>query len=112
MRFWKSMGAVVVITALSFVSVPRVRASERDQKTIVIFNEPVEIPGKVLTPGTYVFKVLDLAGTRDVIQVLNRDEMHVIATFIGLPATISKISDKPFIRSAERPSGSPPGIES
>jgi hypothetical protein len=111
MRFWKSMGAVVVIAALSFVFVPRVSASERDQKTIVTFNEPVEIPGKVLTPGTYVFKVLDLAGTRDVIQVLDKDEMHVIATFIGLPATISKISDKPFIRFAERPSGSPPAIE-
>src|SRR3981081_3282744 len=111
MRFWKSMGAVVVITALSFVSVPRVRASERDQKTIVTFNEPVEIPGKVLTPGTYTFKVLDVAGTRDVIQVLDKNEMHVYATFIALPAMINKPSEKPFIRFAETTAGSPPVIE-
>ena len=74
MRFWKSVGVLVVIAALSFVFVPKVSASERDQKTIVTFSGPVEIPGKVLTPGTYTFKVLDLAGTRDVVQVLDKNE--------------------------------------
>ena len=111
MRFWKSVGALVVIAVLSFVFVPRVSASERDQKTIVTFSGPVEIPGKVLTPGTYTFKVLDVAGTRDVVQVLDKNEMHVYATFIALPATINKPSEKPFISFAERPAGSPPAIE-
>jgi len=111
MRFWKSMGVVVVIAVLSFVFVPRVSASDMDQKTIVTFNEPVEIPGKVLTPGTYTFKVLDVAGTRDVVQVLDKNEMQVYATFIALPATIDKPSEKPFIRFAERPTGSPAAIE-
>ncbi len=111
MRFWKSVGSLVMIAVLSFVFVPRVSASERDQKTIVTFSGPVEIPGKVLTPGTYTFKVLDVAGTRDVVQVLDKNEMHVYATFIALPATINKPSEKPFISFAERPAGSPPAIE-
>ena len=111
MRFWRSMGVLVAIAVLSLAFVPRVSASERDQKTIVTFNEPVEIPGKVLTPGTYTFKSLDLAGTRDVIQVLDKNEMHVYATFIALPAMINTPSEKPFIRFAERPAGSPAAIE-
>jgi hypothetical protein len=111
MRFWKSAGVLFAIAVLSLVFVPRASASESDQKTIVTFNEPVEIPGKVLTPGTYTFKVLDTGGSRDVIQVLDKNETHAYATFIALPATIDKPSEKPFIRFAERPAGSPPAIE-
>ncbi len=58
-----------------------------------------------------MFKVLDSPGTRDIIQVLNKNEDHVFATFIAIPATTDKPFDKPFIRFAERASGSPPAIE-
>jgi len=111
MRFWRSIGVLVAIVVLTLAFVPGVGASDRDQKTIVTFSGPVEIPGKVLPPGTYTFKVLDLAGTRDVIQVLDKNEMHVYATFIALPAMINKPSEKPFIRFAETTAGSPPAIE-
>jgi hypothetical protein len=111
MRFWRFLGAIIGVISLSLASAGRVRASDADQKTIVTFNQPVEIPGKVLVPGTYVFKVLDSPSTRDVIQVLNKNEDHVVATFIAIPATTDKPFEKPFIRFAERPSGSPPAIE-
>jgi hypothetical protein len=32
-----------------------------DKKTIVTFNTPVEVPGKVLPAGTFVLKLLDSA---------------------------------------------------
>jgi hypothetical protein len=111
MRFWGSVEAIVGVVILGLAFVGQVRASESDQKTSVTFNQPVEIPGKVLTPGTYVFKVLDSPATRDVIEVLNKNEDHVVATFIAIPATTDKPFDKPFIRFAERASGSPPAIE-
>lgn len=111
MRFWISLEVVVGVLTLSLAFVGTVRASEFDQKTIVAFNQPVEIPGKVLLPGTYVFKVLDSLGTRDVIQVLNKKEDHVVATFIAISASTDKPFEKPFIRFQERASGSPPAIE-
>ena len=111
MRFWRSLGVIVVVVTLSLAFVGKARGSERDQKTIVTFNQPVEIPGRVLEPGTYVFKVLDSLGTRDVVQVLNKNEDHVIATFIAIPATIDKPLEKPLIRFSERASGAPPAIE-
>jgi hypothetical protein len=111
MRFWRSLEVIVGVVILGLAFVGKVCASESDQKTIVTFNQPVEIPGKVLTPGTYVFKVLDSPGTRDVIQVLNKNEDHVVATFIAIPASTDKPFEKPFIRFEERASGSPPAIE-
>jgi hypothetical protein len=100
----------MVILNLAFAG--QIRGSNRDQKTIATFNSPVEIPGKALTPGTYVFKVLDTSGgSRDIIQVLNKDETKVIATFIAIPAAIDKPLDKPFIKFAERAASAPPAIE-
>jgi hypothetical protein len=111
MRFWISLEVLVVMVLLCFVSAPNVSASDMDQKTIVTFSGPVEIPGKALGPGTYVFKVLDVTGTRDVIQVLDKDEKHVYATFLGIPVEMSKPPEKPIIRFKEQTAGAPPAIE-
>ncbi len=111
MRSWKSLIVLLSIAVVSFIFIANVHASVSDQKTIVTFNQPVDIPGKVLTPGTYVFKVLDVAGSRDVIQVLDKNETHVIATFIALPTEMSKPPEKPFIRFKEQAPGAPAAIE-
>jgi hypothetical protein len=111
MRSWKLLEILLSIAVISLVIAVKVHASVADQKTIVTFNQPVDIPGKVLTPGTYVFKVLDLAGSRNVIQVLDKNETHVIATFIALPTEMSKPPEKPFVRFKEQAAGAPPAIE-
>jgi hypothetical protein len=42
------------------VLLPRTAAAdERDKRTIVTFSQAVEIPGKVLPAGTYVFRLAD-----------------------------------------------------
>src|ERR1700730_6962548 len=102
MRVRISIEVLVAMALLFFVSPPNISASDMDQKTIVTFSGPVEIPGKALGPGTYVFKVLDVTGTRDVIQVLDKDEKHVYVTFLGIPVEMSKPPEKPIIRFKEQ----------
>jgi hypothetical protein len=111
MRSWKTLVVLLSIAVVSFIFIVNVHASVSDQKTIVTFNQPVDIPGKVLTPGTYVFKLLDTAGSRDVVQVLDKNETKVITTFIALPTEMSKPPEKPFIRFKEQAPGAPPAIE-
>jgi hypothetical protein len=111
MRLLKTMGVVLVTAALSFVLVPKVGASDRDQKTIITFDQAVEVPVAVLPPGTYVFKVVDVLETRNVIRVLDRDEDHVYSTFIAIPKYTDRPFEKTSIRFAERPVGSPAAIE-
>ena len=67
--------------ALLFAALaPVARTSERDKKTIVTFSDPVEIPGQVLEPGTYVFKLFDSPSNRNIVQVWNGYEDHLLAT--------------------------------
>jgi hypothetical protein len=111
MRSWKSLVVLVSVAIVSVIFIVNVHASVSDQKTIVTFNQPVDIPGKVLTPGTYVFKLLDAGGSRDVVQVLDKNETKVITTFLALPTEMSKPPEKPFIRFKEQAPGAPPAIE-
>jgi hypothetical protein len=51
-----------------------------DKKTTVTFSAPVEIPGighMFLPAGTYVFRLLDALSDRNVVQIFNKDELHL-----------------------------------
>jgi hypothetical protein len=82
MRFWRSLQLLIGVVIFGLALVPRVRADVSNQKVIFSFDQPVETPGKVIGPGTYVFRVLDTQGSRNIVQVLDKDETHVIATYI------------------------------
>jgi hypothetical protein len=88
-----------------------VRADEHDKKTVVTFNAPVEIPGKALPAGTYVFKLLDSTGNRNIVQIFDKDEQHLIGTILAIPDYRMQPSDKPIIQFEERPAGSPMAIK-
>jgi hypothetical protein len=89
----------------------RVFADQWDKKTIVTFSAPVEIPGKALPAGTYVFKLLDSSSNRNIVQVWDKDEKHLLATILAVPDYRLKPADKPVIRFEERPSGTPEAIK-
>lgn len=104
---------IAVLACLLVASVPtRGYASEWDKKTIFTFNAPVEVPGQVLTPGTYVFRLLNTAADRHVVQVFNKDENHLIGTFLTIPDYRMTPPDKPLITFEERAAGSPEAIKS
>jgi len=67
----------------------------------------MEIPGKVLPAGTYVFRILDVVGSRNVMQVTSQDETKVFATLIAIPDYRLKMAEKPVIEYKEAPAGKP-----
>jgi hypothetical protein len=72
------LALVAVLLTLSFGSA--VNADEWNKKTVVTFNQDVEIPGWVLPAGTYVFKLMNSSSNRFTVQVWDQDEMHLITT--------------------------------
>ena len=52
----------IVCVGVLGAMLPQAKADEWNQKTIFTFSGPVEIPGQVLSPGTYVFKLADIDG--------------------------------------------------
>ena len=51
----------------------RVMADEWNKRTEFQFSVPVEIPGKVLVPGKYVFELADRQSEGNIVQVFSED---------------------------------------
>jgi len=101
---WAGLGMLAVMPPLS-------RADEWDQKTGITFSQPVEIPGQVLPPGTYVFKLMDSLADRNVVAVFNKDETHLYGTFLAIPDYRLRPTGKPIITFEERASGAPEAVK-
>ena len=87
-----------------------VLADEWDQKTIFTFTAPVEVPGQVLPPGTYVFKLADSQSDRNIVQVFSEGEKQLLGTFLAIPNERLRPAGKPIITFDERPVGSPDAV--
>jgi hypothetical protein len=74
--------AALSLALLLSVSSPLKAESLVDDKAVVTFDHPVEVPGKVLPPGTYVFKSLENNG---LVQVFSADERQLFATLSVVP---------------------------
>jgi hypothetical protein len=51
----KMFAGMICLMLLGIFSVPKSRADEWDKMTIVTVSQPIQVPGKVLPAGTYVF---------------------------------------------------------
>jgi hypothetical protein len=74
----------IPILIISLMSSPAI-ANDWNRESTAIFKQPVRIPGQVLTPGIYVFKLADLCGERNVVQIWNADRTLLLATIFGWP---------------------------
>ncbi len=91
---------------------PAARADEWDKRTVMTFNAAVEIPGKVLEAGTYVFKLLDSPSDRTVVQIFTPDEKRLVTTVLTIPDYRLDPSDKTVVTFEEGPAGTPAAIHS
>jgi hypothetical protein len=90
---------------------PLAQASEWNQRTVITFNQPVEMPGQVLPAGTYVFKLADSPSNRHIVQVFNQNEDHIYGTFLAIPDFRLKPSSKTVITIEERASDAPMAVK-
>lgn len=101
----------LLCAGLLAVLTPLAKADEWNQKTVFTFKGPVEIPGQVLPPGTYVFKLLDTQADRDVIQVFNKNETHLYGTFLAIPDYRLRPTGKVIMTFEERAAGAPEAVK-
>ena len=78
---------------------------------MVTFSAPVEVPGKVLPEGTYVFKLADSQSNREIVQIFTEDEREIITTTLAVPAYRPEPTGDSVITFEERPSGSPEAVK-
>jgi hypothetical protein len=117
MNVLRAVSTTVFSLALLGVAVSTAaRADEWNNKTVLTFSGPVEIPGVhlkgwgVLPAGTYVFKLLDSQGDRHIVQIFNKDETVVYATILAIPNYRLRATGKTVITFNERPAGEPEAL--
>jgi len=88
MKTFKAIASTVV--AMAVLSIALVAPASADslpsasKKTTVTTTHPLEIPGRVLPAGKYFFRVMDVVGTRNLVQITNENEKP-IAILIAVP---------------------------
>jgi hypothetical protein len=86
---------------------PLAHADEWDKTTKITFSEPVQVPGKVLPAGTYIFKLLDSQSNRHIVQIFNEDRTQLITTVMAIPNVRLEPAGKTILRYDERPADQP-----
>src|SRR5258705_12617866 len=101
--FTALLGLALVFAAY----LPSARADEWDKTTKITFKEPVQVPGKVLQPGTYTFKLLDSSSNRHVVQIFNEDHTQLVTTVLAIPNERLEPAGKTILTYDERPADQP-----
>jgi hypothetical protein len=116
MKLFKAAMTVGCMAAIGASLAPSAKAGDWDRKTEITFSGPVEIPGvhltgwAVLPAGTYVFRVMDSAADRHIVQIFNKEETTIYATILAIPNYRLKATDKTVMTFRERPAGEPEAL--
>jgi hypothetical protein len=102
----------LTLTLAAVMVAPAARADEWNKLTDFTFNRPVEVPGHVLLPGTYVFKLLDSPSNRDIVEIYDGTQQHLITTILAIPDYRLRTPGKPIINFEERKAGAPEAVRS
>ncbi|HET6962857.1 MAG TPA: hypothetical protein VFJ27_10185 [Terriglobia bacterium] len=89
-----------------------VNADTWNKKTVITITEPMQIPGATLTPGKYVFKLMDSSSNRHIVQVFTEDEKSVINTILAIPNQRLRPTGKSEFGFWEVPAGNTPALRS
>src|ERR1700722_13240748 len=79
-------------------------ADEFNKETKLEFSGPVEVPGKVLTAGKYVFKIADSESDRNIVQIFSEDangDQKFVTTTIAIPDYREDTPEKTIIQFEE-----------
>lgn len=83
-----------------------------DARTEFTFNQPVELPGVTLPPGTYIFRFVDGTTGRKVMQVQAKDASNkTYGMFLTINAERPRPSNDAELRFLETPAGQPAAVK-
>ncbi len=108
-----NLSGLALLGLVGALMAPVTNADPVYKRTEVTFNQPVQIPGSVLMPGTYVMKLLDpyMDVDRNIVRFYNAQENHMYAMAFALPAYRLRTTDHTVITLEERAHNAPQAIK-
>jgi hypothetical protein len=110
MNVKKTVVVALSIAVLGAAQASSVRADEWNKLTFLTFSKDVAIPGKVLTAGTYTFRLSDSQSDRHVVQIFNETGTQLITTLLTIGANRLSLTDDTVITFGEPAGNAPPPI--
>jgi hypothetical protein len=107
MKINKSYIVVGLIIAFTMFFELAAHADEFDEATTFTFSQPVQIPGKVLPAGSYLFELADHGSEPNVVQVFSADRSVKYGFFLTIATERQQPADDPTVTLAEPESGRP-----
>jgi LPXTG-motif cell wall-anchored protein len=111
MKVVRRLALIGFAALIGAAGLSRVHADEWTKTTKVTFSDPVQVPGKVLQPGTYTFRLVDSPSNRHIVQVFDADGTHLITTILAIPNYQLEVSGHTILAFAERPTGEPEALK-
>lgn len=110
MEIGKVFVIVFCLLLAGVIYVPAAWADVYNEQTKLVFNEPVEIPGRVLPAGTYWFVLQDNDSDRNVVQIFSGDWSKLETTLLAVPTLRQQPTNETEIEFAERPHDKPEAL--
>ena len=110
MNVKKTVVVALSMAVLGAASASSARADEWNKLTYLTFSQDVAIPGKVLTAGTYTFRLSDSQSDRHVVQIFNQTGTQLITTLLTIGAYRLSLTDDTVITFGEPVGNAPPPI--
>ena len=104
------MKIIACFAVAAAMTIPGARADDWNKKLSVTVKQSVQVPGKVLEPGDYIFRLQDSQSNRNVVQIYNRDESKLLQTVHAFPNYRLIPRRGVTIQLDERPAGEPEAI--
>jgi hemolysin-activating ACP:hemolysin acyltransferase len=110
MRHYIPAFAALAVSFMSSALVPALKADQSNKKTEITIDQPIAVEGTVLSPGSYVMKVLDSPGDRTIVQIFDADTNHLINTIFAIPAYWVTPADESTFEFYESRDGQPTAL--
>ena len=85
--------SVCLFIAMIVILFPSASADQFDKETRFTCSEPVRVAGTVLQPGTYWFRLENLAVPRSVVVIRDENRIHVVARVNAVATYRTKPAD-------------------
>jgi hypothetical protein len=106
----KGLSVASCLALSAFALMPSAQAGGGDKETIVTFPNPVEVPGTVLQPGTYVFELMKSPSNLHHVQIIDQRTSNTVATVQALPDLQRTPSDTAEFSYWQTPAGEPAAL--
>jgi LPXTG-motif cell wall-anchored protein len=111
MKAVRRLALIAFAALIGAIGLSRAHADEWTKTTKVTFTDEVQVPGTVLPPGTYTFRLMDSPSNRHIVQIFDADGTHLITTILAIPNYQLETSGRTILAFDERPIGQPEALK-